>query len=377
MKPLFAGGHAPMDAEVRRLHPVHGATEIWFVLNRERNRADRMGHPLSLVIFGIEEGNEKAMRLLARILATRVRITDEIGRVGDGSMSVVLPDTPSAGAGAMAARIARIANESGMEVDYEIYSYPQNQREHGSGDAAAAGADRRRRTPAGEAIAAKPASRVAVPPVNFSAASLEKLLALRHPKWKRVLDVVGSLALLLATGPVLLLSMLLIKLTSPGPAIFRQQRAGHGGRPFTIYKLRTMTADAEKLKAALQVLNQQDGPAFKIRRDPRITRVGRFLRSTSIDELPQLWNVLKGDMSLVGPRPLPITESDACQPWHRQRLSVMPGLTCIWQVRGRSRVTFNEWMRMDVQYIRGLSLIQDLKLLLQTVPAVAIGSGAH
>jgi lipopolysaccharide/colanic/teichoic acid biosynthesis glycosyltransferase len=138
-----------------------------------------------------------------------------------------------------------------------------------------------------------------------------------------------------------------------------------------------MVADAEARKAALQTLNEQDGPAFKLQHDPRVTPLGRWLRRTSLDELPQLWNVLRGEMSLVGPRPLPCDESAACDGWHRRRLDVVPGLTCIWQVRGRCQVSFTEWMRMDMQYVHSQSLGQDLKLLLQTIPAVVSRRGAQ
>ena len=153
------------------------------------------------------------------------------------------------------------------------------------------------------------------------------------------------------------------------------RRAGLGGRPFTILKFRTMTADAEVQKAALRPLSERDGPAFKLSRDPRVTAVGRILRQTSIDELPQLWNVLRGEMSLVGPRPLPLDESDECARWQRHRLDVTPGLTCIWQVHGRSTVTFDEWMRMDMQYIESRSFWQDVKILAMTVPAVLLKRG--
>ncbi len=143
-----------------------------------------------------------------------------------------------------------------------------------------------------------------------------------------------------------------------------------------MYKFRSMISDAESLKSQLMELNEQDGPAFKITADPRVTRLGRFLRDTSLDELPQLWNVLRGEMSLVGPRPLPCDESDACLGWQKRRLDVTPGLTCIWQVKGRSQVTFNEWVRMDLQYVGRRSLWQDLKILISTVPAVLQRRGA-
>jgi lipopolysaccharide/colanic/teichoic acid biosynthesis glycosyltransferase len=183
--------------------------------------------------------------------------------------------------------------------------------------------------------------------------------------------------LLITTAPILALAMLAIRLSSPGSALFTQRRAGLGGRAFTIYKLRTMYEDSEQRQAALRAASEQDGPAFKIKNDPRITFVGRFLRKSCLDELPQLWNVIRGEMSIVGPRPLPIGESNACQNWEKRRLDVTPGLTCIWQVRGSLRVSFTEWMRMDIRYIRGRSILRDLQLMFQTAIAVVCHRASH
>ena len=189
-------------------------------------------------------------------------------------------------------------------------------------------------------------------------------------------DIAGAMLGLVVALPVFLIVAVLIKLGSPGPVFFRQLRTGRGGVPFLMYKFRSMVLDAEDRKHELISHNEQDGPAFKIAADPRVTRLGRFLRNTSLDELPQLWNVLRGEMSLVGPRPLPCDESNSCLDWQRRRLDVTPGLTGIWQVRGRGEVTFNEWIRMDLEYVRASFLWQDMKILLATVPAVVQRRGA-
>jgi len=194
---------------------------------------------------------------------------------------------------------------------------------------------------------------------------------------KRALDIAASFfALLVALPLVLLPSMLLVRLTSPGPAIFRQKRVGRSGRIFTLFKLRTMSADAEAVRGALEGKNEMDGPAFKIKNDPRVTPVGRVLRKLSIDELPQLWNVLRGDMSLVGPRPPLPSEVAKYERWQRRRLSMRPGLTCIWQVSGRNAVNFQRWMEMDLEYIDNWSLGLDLKIILKTIPTVLGARGA-
>jgi exopolysaccharide biosynthesis polyprenyl glycosylphosphotransferase len=195
---------------------------------------------------------------------------------------------------------------------------------------------------------------------------------------KHALDRVGALVLIVLSSWLFVLVAVIIRLTSPGPILFRQQRSGLNGRPFTIYKFRTMVTDAEQRKAELAALNEMSGPVFKVTNDPRITPIGRFLRKFSLDEFPQLFNVLRGEMSLVGPRPLPVDEvrrfNDLA---HRRRLSVKPGLTCLWQISGRNEVKdFKDWVRLDLEYIDNWSLWLDLKILWRTVPVVLTGAGA-
>jgi len=197
---------------------------------------------------------------------------------------------------------------------------------------------------------------------------------------KRFIDLTLSLALIVLLAPVLLLVAILIKLTSPGPVLFVQKRIGLNKRVFQIYKFRTMVADAEQRMKQVEHLNEVSGPVFKIKNDPRITTLGRFLRKASIDELPQLFNVLVGDMSLVGPRPLPLRDYELFtvdgQDWQRRRFSVRPGITCLWQVAGRSSMPFDRWMELDNQYIQRWSLWLDFQILLKTIPAVLRGTGA-
>lgn len=194
---------------------------------------------------------------------------------------------------------------------------------------------------------------------------------------KRALDIAIASSLLVSLSPALVLVAVLVKATSPGPVLFRQQRLGLNKRRFQIYKFRTMAADAEQRLAEVAHLNQADGPVFKIRGDPRVTPLGAFLRKTSIDELPQLVNVLLGDISLVGPRPLPLRDYDGfARDWHRRRFSVRPGITGLWQVSGRSNISFERWMEMDLEYIDNWSLWLDVKILARTIPAVLRGTGA-
>jgi exopolysaccharide biosynthesis polyprenyl glycosylphosphotransferase len=193
---------------------------------------------------------------------------------------------------------------------------------------------------------------------------------------KRLFDIVASALALWLLLPLFLVVVALIKLTSRGPVFFRQTRVGLHGRTFNMLKFRSMVVNAESLKASLAAFNEQAGPVFKMRHDPRVTPIGRFIRKYSIDELPQLINVLRGDMSVVGPRPPVPDELLKYEAWQRRRLSVRPGLTCIWQVSGRNQISFEDWMLLDMQYIDHWSLVRDFQLIFRTIPVVITGRGA-
>ena len=193
---------------------------------------------------------------------------------------------------------------------------------------------------------------------------------------KNLIDYVAAGIGFIILMPVFLVIAAAIKISSKGPVFYKQERSGLNGRTFTFYKFRTMLADADEKKDELEHMNESDGPVFKIKNDPRITKVGRFLRKFSLDELPQLWSVLKGDMSLVGPRPVGPHELPRYESWHRRKLSIKPGITCLWQVKGRNKINdFNEWARMDLEYIDNWSLWLDLKILFKTVGVVLAGTG--
>ncbi|MEM8739030.1 MAG: sugar transferase [Planctomycetota bacterium] len=359
------------------------------ILERERTRADRTGRPLSMILLGYD-GRPRRRRDASAIVAalkTRSRITDEVGWFDKRTGFAVLPDTPAAGGRRFAEIVCQTLKAQGVQTSYAIYQYgasPPNDPPAPPDSPGRGGSS------VGDRLAGPGRShKRAVPALAFSGGAadtrsavggrvhrLEPLMAQRLPWWKRSTDVVFAGAGLLAAWPTLVAIGIAIRADSPGPVIFRQRRCGLGGRPFDIWKFRTMVADAERQRDTLLSVNEQDGPAFKIRSDPRVTRIGAWLRRTSLDELPQLVNVLRGEMTLVGPRPLPVAESHACEPWQRRRMAVTPGLTCIWQVWGRSRVTFSDWCRMDLRYTATRTLVHDLKIMLATVPAVLKQRGA-
>ncbi|MDH3216971.1 MAG: exopolysaccharide biosynthesis polyprenyl glycosylphosphotransferase [Candidatus Krumholzibacteria bacterium] len=194
---------------------------------------------------------------------------------------------------------------------------------------------------------------------------------------KRLFDLTVGCVVMVLLLPIIPLIAIMIKLDSPGPVFFEQNRVGRYGRIFRFYKFRSMYREAERQKQEFESLNEQEGPVFKIRSDPRVTSVGGFLRRSSLDEIPQILNVLKGDMSLVGPRPHMPSEVAQYEPWHRQRLEIKPGITCLWQISGRSHVNFEEWMRLDIEYLRSRSFMTDLSIIVKTLPAVIQRKGAY
>jgi len=417
-----------------RLEKLHSIQHMDAVIRRETSRADRSGREFSLVLFRIKRSKRHSVSThrLIKTITARARNTDEVGWFGDRHVCVVLPETPLAGAWVFADSVCDLAARRIPRPVAIVYSYPGNWFSTGTHASAAgeksntggngrlndrplnvggrlaefqgvgssdnssksfdhasreAGMDPSTEleadaSPTGTAVAEdlRPyfvtGVKAGLARQDMPAGSVETLLARPMPMWKRAIDIVGASVGIALASPFMLFAYVGIKLTSPGPAIFKQKRAGLGGRPFTIYKFRTMGTDAEAKKKELRKISEQDGPAFKLTHDPRVFKFGSLLRKTSIDELPQLFNVLKGDMSIVGPRPLPVEEANNCAGWQRRRLDVTPGMTCIWQIFGRSKVTFSEWVRMDVAYIRRRTILHDLKLILMTVPAVLMRRGA-
>jgi lipopolysaccharide/colanic/teichoic acid biosynthesis glycosyltransferase len=327
-----------------------------YELTRERVRVDRNGSTLAVLTIELPRGRATARDcdFLGRLLLRRLRISDTFGFLSERRVGVLLPDTTTAGAWKVASDICNVYPVGHDRPNCDVVVYPE--------EATTSRHERSSQHGRDTADEAAPAS-------------IDALLAEATPAWKRAFDIFGAIVGIIASAPLLLLCAIAIKVTSRGPVIYSQEREGFAGRRFLIYKLRTMRQNAERDHETLLTYSEQDGPAFKMRDDPRTTLVGRLLRKTSFDELPQLWNVLWGDMSLVGPRPLWIREASQCMPWQRQRLAVLPGLTCIWQVRGRNTVSFDEWMRMDIQYIRRRSILCDLQLLATTAPSIAFSRG--
>ncbi|QDT38639.1 UDP-N-acetylgalactosamine-undecaprenyl-phosphate N-acetylgalactosaminephosphotransferase [Stratiformator vulcanicus] len=334
------------------------------IVQVELMRADRSESQFCLAVFDTVACREQvppADFRFAEYILNRLRATDHAGCLGGGRIGVVLWNTDEDGARKFVNQVLEDCPIRPLPA-VELFTHPSGEpvdldrvrNKRGTKDSDDSDSD--------GAMPVRP---------------LEELLLNPMPRWKRTLDVVGAAVGIVALSPLLFATALLIKLTSPGPIFFLQKRDGWGGKPFSILKFRTMYRDAEQRKAALRAQSEQDGPAFKMANDPRITPIGRFLRKSCIDELPQLWNVLKGDMTLVGPRPLDSREAAECEVWQRRRRWITPGLTCIWQVHGKSKVPFKEWMRMDIRYIRARSLWNDAALIIRTAFAVILHRGSH
>jgi lipopolysaccharide/colanic/teichoic acid biosynthesis glycosyltransferase len=378
IRQLLRGTRPAPEHDVPSLAPRR---EFETALELERRRAERTGRKFSVLVLASAEAEWGADHVpaLAAALEWRLRTTDTQGWFDDRRIGVLLPDTPEVEAWKVADDLERMV---GTRVPHrcEVFVYPSYEPPPRKGSAAPQAARPMEAAPR-PATAQSPTACAAdavgtgrrVRPVQ----PLEMLFVRPIPVWKRSCDVIGAVAGLVLLSPLLAATALAVKLTSRGPVLFVQQREGLGGRPFAIWKFRTMVVDAEALKEALRKHSEQDGPAFKLKHDPRITPVGRWLRKTCIDELPQLWNVLKGDMSLVGPRPLECGESAQVSGWSRRRLEVTPGLTCIWQVYGKSRVSFTEWMRMDIRYMSARTFLQDARLIAATAWQVLLHRGSH
>lgn len=373
--PRSAGTLPPRPQGARQLTLVGLQVE----LQRELARADRrpQAPQLGLIQLHLQQ-DDAAMAPESGWLpaiSQYLRISDSAAQE-NSRIVVLLPETDAAGTAEVAGRLALACQNSGWSVDVEYAVYPEDDPLQALAKDPPEQTDGQ--TPDSPAELQDPVShRVDAPhPVGIRRTDHAFVTVLPVPWWKRFGDMLGASLGLLLLSPVLLVAAAAIKLTSPGPILFRQWREGRNGRQFQMLKFRTMVCGAEAQQAALRARNEQDGPAFKIVDDPRLTSVGRFLRKSCIDELPQLINVLKGEMSLVGPRPLPVNESYACRPWQRRRLTVTPGLTCFWQIRTDRDVTFDQWMRMDLEYIRRRSLRVDAELLLRTAGLVLLHRGS-
>lgn len=349
------------------------------VLAKERLRADREDGVFGLIILRIVDMRHvRATSIkLAKLLHRRLRETDEKGHLNYGRIGVVLPCTNDEGTQLVLADVLRLAAAAQLPVEGEAFVYPERPRsgDHASEDREEVPADSSLESLEGHRLAGD-AHSIASPRATVSAIP-RSLFVPAYPPWKRALDIVGAGVGLLVALPLIVLSALIIRLSSPGPAFFAQERIGFLGQRFWIYKLRTMVVNAEQLKSQLLERNERDGPAFKMRNDPRITRFGHFLRSTGLDELPQLWNVLVGDMSLVGPRPLPVEEAEQCAGWQRARMDTKPGLTCYWQLAKSRKMSFVEWMRLDMRYARARNFWLDTRLIVNTFSAVILGRVGH
>lgn len=323
-------------------------------LGREKGRTERSGEALTLIVLGITDSFPEDRELILDFLQMRLRLTDELGWMDKNHLGILLPATKGHEAHIVAGSLDEALGAARKRISCIVYSDTPGSPEEVESEH---------------------------PDVVMWEGDVEPLSPLfmvPMPLGKRALDIMGASILLVLAMPLMLLTALAVRMESKGSVIFRQKRLGHGGKPFTLLKFRSMVNDAEAQQAKLAEDNRRDGPAFKMENDPRITRVGSFIRASGIDELPQLWNVLSGQMTLVGPRPPLEKEVHSYEEWQKARLRVVGGLTCIWQVDGRLKnVSFRDWMRQDIQYGSRFSAIRDLQLIARTAWVVVFTRGDH
>ena len=364
------------------------------IILREKARADRNQHPFSLLLFNtaIPETNSIGVQYLADVLAKRIRLTDEVGWFDNKCIGVLLPDTPSAGAKSLADDICKAITTKTSPPEYTVHTYPSTWFNNGNGHLAQLHfadsylehkitTSRALSVPTKDADGGKDmfGTHLTSTDTTLSCVALpqatERYLLYPLPAWKRAMDVIFALLGLVVLSPILLLVAIIVKTVSPGPVFFKQQRIGHWGKPFKMWKFRTMHSNADTYNHknhVSQLINGEgsDKPMTKLDDDPRIIKFGKILRETCIDELPQLINVLMGEMSLVGPRPPLSYEVEKYSQWNYARFDAVPGITGLWQVSGKNRLTFFEMMRLDIQYLRKMSLWLDIIILLKTPLAI-------
>jgi len=361
----------------RAIGSIHSIEAFRDILERERARAERTGHEFSVVVFDARRQNGTAiacLKDLARTLASRVRTSDEVGWFSDRSIGIALPATSAEGAWKFADDVTTRADSTTVSLDRTVYTYPTKSAKSGDNPK---DSDPVRRSADGSGSNEGPLMHDG----GRSIEPLDKVLTRGMPAWKRALDVAGSLAALVLFSPVFLVVVAFIKIVSPGPVFYKQSRVGYLGKTFTFWKFRTMHVDNDATghQNYLSSLIHGDAPMTKLDadRDPRIIRCGRFMRQSCLDELPQLVNVLLGDMSLVGPRPCLTYEADEYLAWHARRFDSVPGMTGLWQVSGKNKLTFKQMIRFDIQYARTMSPWLDVRILMRTIPAIVIMVAEH
>ncbi|MGA8753755.1 sugar transferase [Candidatus Deferrimicrobium sp.] len=363
-----------MDAKIFNI--VYSSRDFSSIIHRERDRSDRTGQGFSLVIFEVGTGKNRSdsVRNLVPILTHRVRSTDAVGWFEDGRIGVILPHTTTESAWKFVANV-RNAFNGNAPPECVVYAYPSSWI---PGDEQFPPQDSRsrRKTPGPEEIDASGSRSSCLPCENRTRPidAIEPDVLFQIPLWKRAIDIAGSVLALILLSPLLLAVPILIKIVSPGPVLFRQDRVGYRGKVFTIWKFRTMhvNADATPHRDYVQGLINNENIMTKLDngKDRRIIPFGNLLRATGIDELPQLINVFLGDMSLVGPRPCLSYEAQEFSPWQMRRFDAVPGLTGLWQVSGKNRTTFKEMMRLDIGYAKKRAFRLDMIIFLKTIPAI-------
>ena len=366
---LLAGRskRSPKDSDIKSPNIFHA------LLAKEKARVDRNYHIFSLVALELvsQDTGSETINTFVDQLKNHIRVTDEIGWLDNHSIGIMLFNASGFNAKQFVEKI-QYSCPINIEYKYSISTYPEDKNWKAYSEGVHRGHCECPHSTPGlmsskvHGITKGQKKAIALHPVFFDKISVRK----------RFVDILLSTVALVALSPLMLLVAIAVKVTSKGPVFFKQQRAGLGGESFTFLKFRTMKADADEMKSQLLAYNERTGPVFKMENDPRVTCIGKLLRQWSLDELPQFINVLKGDMSLVGPRPPTMDEVEQYKTWHNYRLEIKPGITCIWQVYARHDKSFENWVRLDIKYRKEQSFLLDMKLIALTLPAVLSRRGA-